>query len=236
MLRQHKDRPNCETYIMANRCSSQLVGMNHFVISGDLFEATSASEHATFSERSAGWGDVQSFLVGHFSGSEDVTVWGENTSPLQTSESPFEDLLERNRKQRERLLGVLKVSDMPHAERIAGRLGFLATAADDSYPDEAPMSVSSLEGFLGFWRDSKPMKYPDITLSPRGNIRVQWQPERTRHLAIEFLNRGDAKVVVFAPDPSKPKKIARAAATAAIPSIAEIVQPYKAFDWVKDAR
>jgi len=74
-------------------------------------------------------------------------------------------------------------------------------------------------------------KYPDTTITPDGNIRIQWQQDKNHHLAIEFILENMLKFVVFSPDPSHSMKIARITVLVTIDSFIIAIEPYKALEW-----
>ena len=68
-------------------------------------------------------------------------------------------------------------------------------------------------------------------ISPSRNIRVQWQVASNRHFAVEFIEDGDVRFVIFSPDPENLEKITRISGITSLDSLLEITQPYGVLDW-----
>ncbi len=125
---------------------------------------------------------------------------------------------------------------VPFGKRLAARLRYLLEVSRDESPEQAPPCVGSLSGFLAFVRKNPQLAYPDVVLTPEGNVRARWRRSRSQHFALEFLKGDDVRFVVFAPDPKHPYKTVRASGTGTMDSIMELVHPYRVLDWAKDER
>jgi len=122
-----------------------------------------------------------------------------------------------------------------HGRRLAARLRDLLEIAREEQPEQAPPAAESLETFLGFLARHRGLRYPDVVLTPEGNARATWRRDRNQRLALEFLDDGDLRFVIFAPDPRHPYKTVRAAGAATIDSVLELAAPYGALDWLHEA-
>jgi hypothetical protein len=128
-----------------------------------------------------------------------------------------------------------RLPSIPFAGRLAARIRYLAEISREEYPDQAPPVVPSLMGLITLLERTPGLAYPDVVLTPQGNIRAQWRRDRNRHFALEFLGGDDARFVVFASDPRHPYKTLRASGLATVDSVLELVRPYGVLDWVLTA-
>jgi hypothetical protein len=122
-----------------------------------------------------------------------------------------------------------------HGRRLAARLRDLLEIAREEQPEQAPPAAESLETFLDFLARHRGLSYPDVVLTPEGNARATWRRGRNQRLALEFLDDGDLRFVIFAPDPRHTYKTIRAAGAATIDSVLELAEPYGAVDWLYEA-
>lgn len=158
----------------------------------------------------------------------------EETTGLQ-SESPFDELDKlRDDAVLKSISYVRSSSHIPYSERLASRLKFLVDAAKEEEPDEVAISPQSLRNFLIFLQSTAKLKYPDIVLTPSKNIQAQWRTASNRHFAAEFLPTGDARFVIFSPDPRHPEKTIRLSGLASIDSLLETAQPHGVLSWASE--
>lgn len=120
---------------------------------------------------------------------------------------------------------------IPFAERLANRLEYLVEASQEEYPYQSPISSESLRWFVYLLISTPNLVYPDVVLSPSGNIRVEWHAARNRHFAIEFSPDGNARFVVFAPDSKHPMKTSRFSGIVSVEALIETVRPYGVLKW-----
>jgi len=153
---------------------------------------------------------------------------------LPTTISPFDLLYCSEHKKRNKLIEEVKALPRLYAERLYRRIKLLSEVAVDEYPNEEMLSANSLEGFLKFIKRQEPFKYPDTTMTPNGNLRIQWQQDENHHLAIEFISDIEAKIVIFAPDPVHPTKAARASFRLSIDSIINAIAPFGVLEWATE--
>jgi hypothetical protein len=117
------------------------------------------------------------------------------------------------------------------AERLAKRLDYLAKLNEEESPKQAPIAPESLQDFVAFLESTPKLVYPDVVLTPSGNIQAEWRKGKNRHFAVEFAGSGDVHFVVFAPDPKDPYKTIRASGMATVASLLDIVCPYGVDSW-----
>ncbi len=74
------------------------------------------------------------------------------------------------------------------SEETFGRLYIIASLEKDWNGSESlPLSAESLGHFLRFWLSVQDIaKEPELTLTPRGHIQVEWYKNKRRLLEIEF--------------------------------------------------
>ena len=108
---------------------------------------------------------------------------------------------------KERILRV-QTSTFAFKEQLTKRLMFLVDAFADDY-EGCQLSMSSMDAFLTFLELSSPPRYPDITLTPAGDVYAEWRNDRGASLSIEFLSDGDVRYIVLRPNPNHPQRIDR---------------------------
>lgn len=145
----------------------------------------------------------------------------DTSSGSEPREPSVNELIERARK-----------LNVPFAEKMANRIEYLASICQEEYPDQAPISPCSLQTFIAFVSSVPNLVYPSLVLTWAGNIRAEWTKAKDQHLAIEFLDDGKVRFVVFAPDPKSPYQTARASGISSADSVLELVHPYKVMDWI----
>lgn len=152
---------------------------------------------------------------------------------FRTSDSPFDELDEKltDEKKIKKLIDyVLKESKIQFAQELAVRLNFLKEAVSED-PDEDPISPESLRNFISFLRRTPNLKYPNVVLTPSNEIRAHWRTAPNRHFAVVFLSTGEARFVIFTPNPKDPDKIDRLSGITSIDSLMETVQPHRVLEW-----
>ena len=166
---------------------------------------------------------------------------GGEEEPIRTHESPFERLfyLQSNDDRVKDLVEFADDSlDLPYSHRLMRRLRNLQEGAIEEAPNHASMSSGSLQSFVSFLSDSpKNMKYPEVTLTPNGNIYINWHGQNRKNFAIEFLpselsHHNTARFVIFYPKSSDPTSMIRLSGTAPTSSLIEIAESHGALAWI----
>lgn len=157
-------------------------------------------------------------------------------SPQQILEivSPFEELSELLDEEStiQNLIGQVKTSaNICSAGKLGNRLEVLFEAAKEENPDKVMFSSASLRNFVAFLQSESHLKYPDVVVSPSGNIRAQWSAARNKHFAAEFLPNEDVRFVLFTPHPDR---TVRMSGIASINALMETVQPHGVLSWASD--
>jgi len=132
----------------------------------------------------------------------------------------------------ELILNVRERSKSPFAERLARRLDQLVETSREEYPYQAPLSPQSLRDFIDFLQSVPNPAYPNVVLTPNGNIRAEWRKTPRQHFGVEFLGDSNVRFVVFAQDPKHPERTTRVSGLTSADNLLSIVQPYRVFDWV----
>lgn len=159
-----------------------------------------------------------------------------DTGPAAEASNAFYELDQKEQSDRKKIVREIERLDIPCGGRIAKRLSKLMSAAEEVYPEEPLLSLRSLKDlrvFLGITRHE--WGYPELGLSPGGNIMMDWYYSKTNHLTIELRGDGMAKFVLFTPDIHKKKKTVPVSAIASIESIEKALEPYAVWEWVKYA-
>lgn len=152
------------------------------------------------------------------------------------AETPFEQLFALENDKRKDLIEKIKEIPLPNSEKVYFRLNNLEKASEEEFPNTKLISVDSLYGFKKFLYSfaSLNLKYPDITLTPNGNVRIQWQTDKDHYLSVEFISNQEVKIVVFTPDSNIIGKICRVSARMPIVSTFDNLQPYKVLTWIAE--
>lgn len=122
------------------------------------------------------------------------------------------------------VLNRLHGTQLPFNARLAERIKHLSVAFAEDY-DGRQMSAHSIVGFIDFLESAPPSGYPNLTLTPAGDCNAEWHGSHGRKVAIEFLDSGDARYLLFRPNPKHPQRIDRLIGTSTIDALAESMAP-----------
>ena len=151
----------------------------------------------------------------------------------RASDSPFDELDEKlpeKEKVKKLIDYVREGSKIKFPHELADRLNFLNEAVNED-PDEVPISIESWRNFISFLQNTTNLKYPNIVLTPSNEISAQWRTAPNRHFAVVFLPTGEARFVIFTPNPKDPDKIDRFSGITSVDSLMERIRPYKVLEW-----
>ena len=104
------------------------------------------------------------------------------------------------------------------------RLTYLEEVSEEEYPEQGLISEGSLRFFLHFiqWLTRFPtFDYPDVVLTPEGNISAIWKPAKNRYFDLEFLKDGVVRFVGSYPGTKAPSKMIRFSGRATIDNLLE---------------
>jgi hypothetical protein len=108
----------------------------------------------------------------------------------------------------------LEQSRLPFGTRLAQRLVVLASAFAEDY-ENGTISTRAATELINFLEHSNLVEgigifgYPDLTVTPVGDLYAEWRYADDCTIAIEFLASGDARYVAFGPNPKHPKRTDR---------------------------
>ena len=106
------------------------------------------------------------------------------------------------------LIRRLQSTSIAYQTRLAERIIKLSTAFAEDY-DGHTLSAQSLAGLVDFLEASPASGYPDLTATPAGDVYAEWHGPEGRRLTIEFLASGDARYLLFRPNPKHPQRVDR---------------------------
>ena len=118
----------------------------------------------------------------------------------------------------------LQTSQLPFQARLADRIAQLAVAFADDY-DGRQLSIRSVSGLIDFLEAVLPSGHTDVTVTPEGDCYAEWRGAQGRKVAIEFLDSGDARYLLFRPNPRHPQRIDRLNGTTTTDALAETMAP-----------
>jgi hypothetical protein len=169
-----------------------------------------------------------------FSDTPLTTVKGHLVDPtIRVFDSPFDALDEKLADEVQVMMlidFIRKGSKIKFAHELANRLYYLHDIVNED-PDEIPISIESLRNFISFLQDTSNLKNPSVVITPSGEIRAQWRTAPNRHFAAAFLPSGDARFVIFKPNPKDPDKIDRFSGITSTDALMETVQPHGILEW-----
>jgi len=122
------------------------------------------------------------------------------------------------------LIRRLQATSIAYQTRLAERIIKLSTAFAEDYEGHT-LSAQSLAGLVDFLEASPASGYPDLTATPAGDVYAEWHGPEGRRLTIEFLASGDARYLLFRPNPKHPQRVDRLTGTTTIDALPETVAP-----------
>jgi hypothetical protein len=111
----------------------------------------------------------------------------------------------------------------------------LLNALEEEGETWAEDSPDSLQQMLLFLRATPDIRCPTVTITPSATFRTEWQGSRNRHLAVDFLPDGQARFVVFSPDPLHPDRVQRVSGIVSRADVMRAIEPYRVHRWAADA-
>jgi hypothetical protein len=147
------------------------------------------------------------------------------------AQSAFEILHDIEQRERQQILEEIRQLPLSISGRVSARLQALIENAEEEYPEEELLSVRSMWDVTKFLRSGHAWTYPDIVVSARGNIVLDWLHDVRHHLTIEFLGEGQTKLVLLAPDIVWKQRSSVFAGTQSVESIPALLKIYDALSW-----
>jgi hypothetical protein len=166
------------------------------------------------------WQAVAAYCSGLFNaGSNGDTGIQSSSSVVQFARyakqlSPFDELLESKLGNARRAIQRLRSDGVPAA--ILEKLNGLIDAAEEEYPTADIPGEQSLASAAAFLRQHEHMCTPIYSLTPAGNVWLQWRADGGRVTAMQFLANGTANIVGSYPDPAEPWRRGSAALNSSV--------------------
>ena len=124
----------------------------------------------------------------------------------------------------EHVLSRLRASSIACKGRLEERIVKLTAAFAEDYDDGA-LSACAFSGLVDFLEACPSSGYPDVTATPAGDVYAEWRGPHGHLLTIEFLDSGEARYLVFRPNPKHPQRIDRLNGSTTIDALSETVAP-----------
>ena len=122
------------------------------------------------------------------------------------------------------LMSRLLATQLPFKNRLMDRIAQLVSTFSEDY-DGLQLSTRSVAGLIDFLEAAPRSGYPDLTLTPAGDCYAEWRGSEGRKVTIEFLDSGEARYLLFRPNPRHPHRIDRLTGTTTIDALAETMAP-----------
>lgn len=101
----------------------------------------------------------------------------------------------------ENLISRIQLSqNVLHAEITSNRLRALRDTIREEDGNDEDISAESIHSFFSFLKMHPNIRYPDITLTPDGNVYARWKGDNGSLFSVEFLPDSRVGYVVFAPN------------------------------------
>src|ERR1700751_1261720 len=106
------------------------------------------------------------------------------------------------------LMSRLLATQLPFKNKLMDRIARLVSAFSEDY-DSRQLSIRSVAGLIDFLEAAPRSGYPDLTLTPACDCYAEWRGSEGRKVTIEFLDSGEARYLLFRPNPRHPQRIDR---------------------------
>lgn len=119
-----------------------------------------------------------------------------------------------------------------HAAEIARRIRQLSQPIEDE-PDACEVSPDSLRTTERLFSLYPRLRYPDITLTPHGNVYARWKGTNGSLLSMQLMPEMNVRFVVFTPNRKNPNKVTRISGTEYVDTVIESLEKaYDIADWI----
>lgn len=160
-----------------------------------------------------------------------LVTWG--SMPISSAFSIGQSTEDADRAVYRLIASLATTTNILFRERLARRLLDLLRASRDE-GEEIPISADSLRHFMSFLRSTPALSYPNVTLTPTGNILAQWRKATNKFLGLHFLPNGDIRFVLFAPERHNEYGIVRLSGLVRPEALLPTVEPHGALEWIRD--
>jgi len=122
-----------------------------------------------------------------------------------------------------------------NAERIANRLESLGKISDEEIFDGQLISSNSLQSLMRFLSSYSKVRYPDITLTPSGNIYARWKGRNRSLFSLHFLQDLKVRFVVFVPNRRHPEEMNRVSGNDCVDTVIDnLNSAYGISNWIME--
>lgn len=118
--------------------------------------------------------------------------------------------------------------------RLASRLSELHKSVQEEESDSNGISSKSLQRFIEFLRAYPVLRCPAISITPDRNIYASWKSGSDRVFSVHFLPQGEARFVIFFPNPKHWGQTIRLSGRATVDMIMSVAEPYGIPNWVME--
>lgn len=123
--------------------------------------------------------------------------------------------------------------EIKHGKRIIQRIRTLRQMARDD--ENGDISSDSLRSFYEFLSMHPEVNYPDISLTPDGDIYARWKGRGRSLFSVHFLPQSRVRYVVFAPDRKRPDLMDRISGSGSVYNVLETAdRAYGVGGWVRE--
>lgn len=125
--------------------------------------------------------------------------------------------------------------EIRYGERIVRRIRALRQMVRDDENEDIDISSDSLRSFFEFMSLHPKLNYPDISLTPDGDIYARWKGCGRSLFSVHFLPQSRVRYVVFAPDRKRPDLMDRASGTSSVDTVLETAdRAYGVIGWLRE--
>lgn len=131
----------------------------------------------------------------------------------------------------ERVINSIRENEhLPFAVKLANRLKSLVEAFIEE--TGLPSSLDSMQSFQEFMASGVPLKCPSITLTPSGEIYARWTEASGRVFSVCFINRSDARYVLFRTNPRHAGMTERITAATSVDQLQSHMKSFDVLSWI----
>lgn len=125
--------------------------------------------------------------------------------------------------------------EIMHRKRIVQRIRALRQMVRDDENEDGDISSDSLRSFFEFLNLHPELNYPDISLTPDGDIYARWKGRDRSLFSVHFLPQSRVRYVVFTPDRKRSDLIDRISGTSSVDTVLETAdRAYGVTGWVRE--
>lgn len=177
---------------------------------------------------------VNGLVAGLGSGGTEVRI--RVGDPIRGITTGFGELEARHKNDHavRQIIGDIRSSDtIRYKDKLANRLDALLNAYKEDYEGRA-LSADSLRAMISFLSANPTFKYPIVSATPDGDPYVQWKHESNRRLSVHFLPTGDARFVIFKPNPMHPNRTDPFGGSTTTDALLDEIAIHGVLDWATE--